>query len=471
MEKNTDHQSAERLSGWKRIAKHLNCSERTARRWEAEEGLPVHRHQHASRSGIYAFTDEFDGWIMAQVITSTKHAGASNTFWQKRIHLVILAITMIAIISCTVFVWSSLKPQTTSDKKLPDLSTQDASAKDFYLRGRALWQQRGPIMNQRAIKLLTAAVEQDPYFAEAWGALASAWLTYPTYNDDISSQEAVTKALLAADRAVELNPLLTEPRSVMATIAYQQGDWLRAEGIFREALDGDPNNPTLLLWFAGLYRELGMMSQAERLTSRASELDPNSPPIMTEVAMNNYHAGHVEEGLEALSYLWFDIGLEAPVVWVGRWFSLLSLNEYEKAASWVDVTPFQSFKQSLSAYVAYRRQPSSESGSQLVDTIMTAREAGLPPWLAFFMLDQIGESDAALQVFADQASLGYFDNSVVLFYPSKGSTRKSKQYYSYLENLGYIDFWNIAGPPDICRDEPDLDFCQRLVADALQTQP
>ena len=214
-----------------------------------------------------------------------------------------------------------------------------------------------------------------------------------------------------------------------------------------------------------------MMSEAERLTTRARELDPNSPPIMTEVAMNNYHAGRVEEGLKALAYLWFDIGLETPIVWIGRWFSLLSLGEYEKAASWIDVTPFSSYEQSLSAYVAYRRQPTSEIASQLADTIMTAKQEGLPPWLAFFMLDQIGESDVALQILAEQALQGYFDNSVVLFYPSKGNTRKSEKYYDHLERLGYVTFWQVTGPPDICQDEPNLDFCQRLIQGTSDHNP
>lgn len=468
MEKNLDQQSAEQLVGWKRIAKHLNCSERTARRWEAEEGLPVHRHQHASRSGIYAFTDELDSWKAAQACDTAANPGASQTFWHQHARRVSVATSVIAF---AVVVWIFLVQPPPSGTTKSAESARDPGAEDLYLRGRALWKQRGPIMNQRAIKLLTAAVEQDPDFAEAWAALASAWLTYPTYNDDIAIQDTVTKALLAADRAIELNPLLTEPRSVMATVAQQQGDLLRAEDIFREALAGDPDNPTLLLWFAGFYRELGMMSQARRLTTRARELDPNSPPIMTEVAMNTYHDGRVEEGYEALTYLWFNIGLETPVVWIGRWFSLMSLGEYEEAASWVDVTLFKAFKHTLSAYVAYRREPTPESSSLIVEKIMTARQNGLPPWLAFFMLDQISESEAALQILSEQASQGFFDNSVVLFYQSEGDTRQSEQYFGHLERLGYIAFWQVAGPPDICQDEPQLDFCQLLVNGTAETQP
>jgi TolB-like protein/tetratricopeptide (TPR) repeat protein len=51
----------DRLNSWKEIAAYLNCSERTVRRWE-EEGLPVHRHVHKTKAGIYAHKAEIDAW-------------------------------------------------------------------------------------------------------------------------------------------------------------------------------------------------------------------------------------------------------------------------------------------------------------------------------------------------------------------------------------------------------------------------
>src|SRR5580765_8731832 len=38
------------LESWKQIAAYLERSERTVRRWEASEGLPVHRREHESRT-------------------------------------------------------------------------------------------------------------------------------------------------------------------------------------------------------------------------------------------------------------------------------------------------------------------------------------------------------------------------------------------------------------------------------------
>lgn len=52
-----------RLDSWKEIATYLKRGSRTVRRWERQEGLPVHRHQHGKRATIYGFPDEIDKWL------------------------------------------------------------------------------------------------------------------------------------------------------------------------------------------------------------------------------------------------------------------------------------------------------------------------------------------------------------------------------------------------------------------------
>jgi TolB-like protein len=53
----------DRLNSWKAIANYLRKSERTARRWEAKEGMPVHRHMHHSLASVYAYPSELDEWL------------------------------------------------------------------------------------------------------------------------------------------------------------------------------------------------------------------------------------------------------------------------------------------------------------------------------------------------------------------------------------------------------------------------
>ena len=50
------------MESWKAIANYLQRDVRTAQRWEQEEGLPVHRHEHKKQATVYAFRHEIDSW-------------------------------------------------------------------------------------------------------------------------------------------------------------------------------------------------------------------------------------------------------------------------------------------------------------------------------------------------------------------------------------------------------------------------
>jgi hypothetical protein len=51
------------LNGWKEISNHIKRGVRTAQRWEALLGMPVHRPSLNDRSAVIAFSDELDRWI------------------------------------------------------------------------------------------------------------------------------------------------------------------------------------------------------------------------------------------------------------------------------------------------------------------------------------------------------------------------------------------------------------------------
>lgn len=55
-----------RLDSWKEIAGCLKRDIRTVQLWEKREGLPVHRHTHATRASVFAFSDEIEAWQKAR---------------------------------------------------------------------------------------------------------------------------------------------------------------------------------------------------------------------------------------------------------------------------------------------------------------------------------------------------------------------------------------------------------------------
>ena len=57
-------QRKEYLDSWKEIAVFLNRGVRTVQRWEREENLPVHRHNHKKRGTVSALASEIMVWLI-----------------------------------------------------------------------------------------------------------------------------------------------------------------------------------------------------------------------------------------------------------------------------------------------------------------------------------------------------------------------------------------------------------------------
>ncbi|MCX6567721.1 MAG: hypothetical protein NT147_01550 [Candidatus Aminicenantes bacterium] len=64
-------QNGEILTTWKEIAAYLKTGARTCLRWEANDGLPVHRQEGASKSRVYAYKHELDAWFKARLSNGT----------------------------------------------------------------------------------------------------------------------------------------------------------------------------------------------------------------------------------------------------------------------------------------------------------------------------------------------------------------------------------------------------------------
>lgn len=89
------------LESWKEIAGYLQRDAKTARKWEKEEGLPVHRHSHKSRSSVYAYPEEIDRWRASRKVAAEP---AARPLWR----IPAFAATMLL---CLVMVGNGVRPQ------------------------------------------------------------------------------------------------------------------------------------------------------------------------------------------------------------------------------------------------------------------------------------------------------------------------------------------------------------------------
>ena len=105
-------QLGDRLDSWKEIARYLNRSVRTVYRWEKEEGLPVHRHQHRELGSVFAYKGELDAWLNARRPDADLPAEGHPTArpWRPTLAVALALAAAVVVIGSAFYIssrWSS----------------------------------------------------------------------------------------------------------------------------------------------------------------------------------------------------------------------------------------------------------------------------------------------------------------------------------------------------------------------------
>ena len=167
----------------------------------------------------------------------------------------------------------------------PAHPTENLAAYEAYLRGRHLWQQRGEKNIMQAIELFTAATEKDPKFARAWASLGAAHMTMPAYAiENIDVKEHQDKALEFSQRALELDPGLSDPHAVIADLLRYDRRWSEAEQHYLRAIELDPGNSTAHLWYTEQLGATGRAHLALVPLEQSLRLDPFNPGVNSQAS-------------------------------------------------------------------------------------------------------------------------------------------------------------------------------------------
>ncbi|MEE4211163.1 MAG: hypothetical protein V2I43_18085, partial [Parvularcula sp.] len=154
----------------------------------------------------------------------------------------------------------------------------------------------------------------------------------------------------------------------------------------------------------------------------------------------------------------------SPVVWVGKWFALLKHGDREALEAWTEEMPFDGPKPLLRRFARLGPEALPSDREALAEDILTATETDLPSWLAYLMLDQMGEPERALDVAQREAEAGQFVNSVVMFDPFMPEARRTERFARIAERLGYLDYWRLREAPTVCRMEAEAPVCQMIAS-------
>src|SRR6185437_14662028 len=103
------NRNEEPLSSWKEIAGYLERNSATVRRWEKQEGLPVHRHGHQRGSTVYAYPSELDAWRASRRVPVEQPV---VPWWRRRFAVMHSLAFGTTLGLCLIMVGNGLRPQT-----------------------------------------------------------------------------------------------------------------------------------------------------------------------------------------------------------------------------------------------------------------------------------------------------------------------------------------------------------------------
>jgi len=178
--------------------------------------------------------------------------------------------------------------------------TLNTAAYDNYLNGRYHLAQLTATDLRSSVQYFQAAVAIDPEYAQAWLGLANAQFRLPIAGE-ADPQQHFPAAKVAAERALEINPLMGEGYAYLGWIAHWfEWDWSASEAHFRRAIEMNPSDSEAHLGFAHLLSNIGRHAQALEEVQRARELSPLYPTAAALEGGFLYRAGQADEAIRRL---------------------------------------------------------------------------------------------------------------------------------------------------------------------------
>ncbi len=180
----------------------------------------------------------------------------------------------------------------------PQAAQTDPEAYEQYLVGQHLMHQRTKTSIEQATIHFERALHKDPAYAPAHAVIAVAWMLLQdsarTYGD-LPLEEAVAKALPAAQRALELDPDLAEAHAAMGFIQFQQQNFEETLSSWDRAVDLNPNFALVYSWRGILLGDIGKYQQELESLRAATELDPLSANVLNNYAIALFQRGRYDE--------------------------------------------------------------------------------------------------------------------------------------------------------------------------------
>jgi len=188
-----------------------------------------------------------------------------------------------------------LKLTASEEKRMTKRYTKSADAYHLYIKGRYYLNKRLTETIEEAAEYFQQAIDVDPSYALAYVGLADCYPLLSLYGA-LTPHEAYPKARAAAEKALEIDPDLTEAYNSLGVVKlFYEWDWQGAERDFQTAIRLNPGYPDVHQRYGMLLTATGEFRSADAQFDLACELDPLSLITLTLSGYPSYYSRQFEK--------------------------------------------------------------------------------------------------------------------------------------------------------------------------------
>jgi len=176
--------------------------------------------------------------------------------------------------------------------------TQNTDAYELYLKGRYEWGRRTKEGFLKSIDYFNQAIHEDQQYSLAYAGMADSYTLLCGYHI-LSPEASISKAKMAAEKAMQLNPTLAEAYEATGHIEFLAGfNWQKAEDNYKKAIQLNPGFATAHQRYALMLATQGKYAEAIEEIKKAQELDPLSKIINTDAGLIHLLMGNANKAID-----------------------------------------------------------------------------------------------------------------------------------------------------------------------------
>ncbi|MEE8294999.1 MAG: tetratricopeptide repeat protein [Sphingomonadales bacterium] len=335
---------------------------------------------------------------------------------------------------------------------------QNMEAYDQYLKARRLIRSRGDGLAE-AVYILREVVKEEPNYAPAWAAMATALGTLTGYFAEFDGRpiqfgRLYAEAEIAALKAVTLDPDLADAHHAYGNSLRDRGAYVEAEDQFKIAFELDPNSIEILEDFNEFYQAVLYLEEALELAERAYGLEPNSTLVLAFYGDTLARAGRTAEAVAMHEKA---LEIDPAFTWSGSVLieTYLMNNEPEKTLAHLEANNgyWEQYSKDFSKPAMDFEPLRAKLRGETLDLPEDWQGSYWQPFYSYFLSGDDGFLD-------NLEFMAYNNGASYLFYEFPGieNIRKTERYKALVLFLGVVDYWRERGWPNVCWPVGDFDF-------------